>query len=149
MVYYVYEDIRYKLFKIPFFSFNIEVITVEFHKIKQKWLFIGTYKPLVVNDMECINELIKTVDHFSSKYENFLVICDLYTIINHIHLNTLFQLYNLDTLINTPSSYQSHNPICTDHTLINHCLNFLKHLTLRVNLGRTRNNAYNIFEKSF
>ena len=119
MVYYVYEDIRYKPFKIPFFSFNIEVITVEFHKIKQKWLFIGTYKPLVVNDMEFINELIKTVDHFSSKYENFLVICDLYTSINHKHLNTLFQLYNLDTLISTPSSYQSHNPICIDHTLIN------------------------------
>ena len=76
MVYYVYEDIRYKPFKIPFFSFNIEVITVECHKIKQKWLFIGMYKPLVVNDMEFINELIKTVDRFSNKYENFLAICD-------------------------------------------------------------------------
>ena len=32
-----------------------------------------------------------------------------------VYLNTLLQLYNLNTLINTPTCYQSHNPTSIDH----------------------------------
>ena len=53
---YVHEDIPFKPFKIPLFDLpNIEIIGLEFHQIKQKWLFIGTYKPFVVNDLNVLN----------------------------------------------------------------------------------------------
>ena len=36
---------------------NIEIIGLVFHQIKRKWLFVGTYKPSIVNDLEFTNEL--------------------------------------------------------------------------------------------
>ena len=92
--------------------------------------FVGTYKPSVVNDQEFTNELIKILNHFSSKYENFLIIGDLNMSIENVHLNTLLQLFNLNAIINSPTCYHSHIPTCIDHILTNQslCLNFPKRL---------------------
>ena len=87
--------------------------------MKRKWLFVGTCKPLVVNDLEFINEIIKILYHFSSKSENVLTIGDLNVSIGNAHLNTLLQLFNLNALINFPTCYESHIPISIDHILAN------------------------------
>ena len=56
---------------------------------KAEWLFVGTYKPPVVNDLEFTNELITILNHFSSKHENLITIFDLNMSIENDHLNTL------------------------------------------------------------
>ena len=40
---YVHERIPCKPLKIPPFDLKIEIIGLEFHQIKRKWLFVGTY----------------------------------------------------------------------------------------------------------
>ena len=44
---------------------------------------------------------------------------DFNMIVQNIHLHSFFQLYDLSTLINTPTYYQSQNPTCIDHFLTN------------------------------
>ena len=119
LILYVHEGISCKPLKIPLFDLNIEIIGLEFHQVKRKWLFVGTYKPPVVNDLEFTNEFIKILNHFSSKYENLITIVDLNISIENFHLNTLLQLFNLNTLTNSPTCYQSHIPTCIDHILTN------------------------------
>ena len=77
LILYVHEGISCKPLKIPLFDLNIEIICLEFHQVKRKWLFVGTYKSPVVNYLEFFNELIKILNHFSSKYENLITIGDL------------------------------------------------------------------------
>ena len=77
LILYVQERIPCKPLKILPFDLKIEIIGLEFHQIKRKWLFVGTYKPPVVNDLEFTNELIKILHYFSSKYENLIIIGDL------------------------------------------------------------------------
>ena len=52
---YVHEEISCKPLKLPLFDLNIEIIGLEFHQIKLKWLFVGTYKPRAVNDLDFTN----------------------------------------------------------------------------------------------
>ena len=59
LILYVHEGIPCKPLKIPLFDLNIEIIGLEFHQIKRKWFFVGTYKPPGVNDLE-----------FSSEFQN-------------------------------------------------------------------------------
>ena len=62
LILYVNKGIPCKPLKVPLFDLNIEVIGLEFHQIKRKWVFVGTYKPPVVNDLEFTNELIKILN---------------------------------------------------------------------------------------
>ena len=89
LILYAHEGIRCKPLKTQLFDPNIEIIGLEFHQIKWKWLFVGTYKPPVINDLEFTNKLIKILNHLSSKYENLTVIGDLNMSIENVHLNTL------------------------------------------------------------
>ena len=106
LIIYVHEGISCKPWKIPLFDLKIEIISSEFHQIKRKWLFVGTYKPPVVNDLEFTNELIKILNYFSSKYENLIITGDLNMSTENVHLNPLLQLFNLNALINSPTCYQ-------------------------------------------
>ena len=113
------EGILCKPLKIPLFDLNIEIIGLEFHQIKRKWLFVGTYKPSVANDLEFTNNLIKILNHFSGKYENLIIIGDLNMGTENVYLNTRLQLFSLNVLINSPTCHQSHIPTCINHILTN------------------------------
>ena len=130
--YYVHEEIPCKSLKIPLFDLNIEIIGLEFHQIKRKWLFVETYKQSVVNGQEFTNELFKIFNHFSSKYENVLIIGDLNMSIENAHFSTLLQLFSLNMFINLPTCYHSHTPNCIDHILTNqtYLFKFSKRLKL-------------------
>ena len=76
--------------QILLFGLNVEIKGLEFHQIKLKWLFVGTYKPIVVNCLEFTKVFIEILYHFSSNYGNLLIIGDLdIESIENFHLNTL------------------------------------------------------------
>ena len=58
---YVHDGIPCKPLKILLFDLKIEIIGLDFHQISQKCFFVAKYKPLVVNDLEFTNELIKNL----------------------------------------------------------------------------------------
>ena len=47
------------MYRIHIYIYNI-VIGLEFHQIKRKWLFVGTYKPPVVNPL--LSNVVKWPD---------------------------------------------------------------------------------------
>ena len=92
-------------------------------KYRNYWFRISSNKTeMVVNDQEFTNELIKILNHFCSKYKNFLITGDINMSIENVHLNTLLQLFNLNAIINSPTCYHSHIPTCIDYILTNQSL---------------------------
>ena len=81
---------QYTNAQILLFDLNVEIKGLEFYQIKRKWLFVGTYKPIVVNYLQFTKVLIEILYHFSSNYGNLLIIGDLdIESIENFHLNTL------------------------------------------------------------
>ena len=55
---------------------NLELIAIEIHQNKRRWLFIGTYKPPSQSNNEFANRLSLIIDYYSPKYENLILIED-------------------------------------------------------------------------
>ena len=98
---------------------NLELIAIEIHQNKRRWLFIGMYKPPSQSDREFTNRLSSIIDYYSPKYENLILIGDFNLSIENQHLDALIQAYNLNNLINKPTSFQSNTPTCIDLILTN------------------------------
>ena len=109
---------------------NAEIICIEFHQLKLKWLLLWCYKLSIHSDLEFIAPITKTVDFYLQKFENFFVIDDLTMKNENTHLNDLLHIYNVTALIKHSTCYQSCNPNCIDHFLTNrkiwfkHCSSF-------------------------
>ena len=97
----------------PIFS-NLELIAIEIHQNKRRWLFIGIYKPPPQSDSEFTNRLSFIIDYYLPKYENLILIGDFNLSTENQHLDALIQVYNLNNLINKPVCFQSNKPTCID-----------------------------------
>ena len=51
---------------------NLELIAIEIHQSKRRWLFIGIYKPPSQSDNEFTNRLSLIIDYYSLKHENLV-----------------------------------------------------------------------------
>ena len=79
---------------------NLELIAIEIHQNKHRWLFIGIYKPPSQSGNEFTNRLSLIIDYYLLKYENLILIGDFNLSTENQHLNALMQAYNLNNLIN-------------------------------------------------
>ena len=79
-----------------------------------KWLFVGCYKPPSQNEESFISNLSKTINAFSTKYDNILLMGYFNLTIVNKHLEGLLSLFNIKSLISSPTFFQSINPTCID-----------------------------------
>ena len=84
---------------------NLELIAIEIHQNKSRWLLIGIYKPTSQSNKEFTNRLSSVSDYYSPKYENLILIGDFNLAIENQHLDALIQAYNLNNLINKPTCF--------------------------------------------
>ena len=56
---------------------NVEIMAIEFHEMKRKWLLLGVYKPPIKSDSEFAEEIIRTLNHYIPSYENIVLLVDL------------------------------------------------------------------------
>ena len=96
-----------------------ETIFLEVNVQSSKWLFVGCYKPPSQNEEFFISNLSKTINAFSTKYDNILSMADFNLTIENKHLEELLNLFNLKSLISSPKCFQSTNPSCIDLILTN------------------------------
>ena len=117
---YINENIPCKpLIDHPTFS-NLELIAIEIHQNKRRWLFIGIYKPPTSqSDNEFTNRLSLIIDYYLPKHENLILSGDFNLPTENQHLDALIQAYNLNNLINKPTCFQSNKPTCIDLILTN------------------------------
>ena len=91
-----------------------EAIFLKVYVQCSKWLFVGFYKPPSQNEEFFISNLSKTINAFSAKYENILLMGDFNLTIKNKHLEELLNLFNLKSLVSSPTCFQSTSPTCID-----------------------------------
>ena len=89
------------MFRVP----NGYLWVVTNHQVKTKNFFISN--------------LSKTVNAFSTKYDNILLMGDFNLTIENKHLEELLKLFNLICLFSSVACFQSINPTCIDLILTN------------------------------
>ena len=97
----------------------MELIAIEIHQKKNRWLFLGIYKPPSQSDNGFTNRLSSIIDCYSPKYENLILIGDFNLSSENQHLDALIQSYNLNNLINKPRCFQPNTPTCIDLIITN------------------------------
>ena len=80
---------------------------------------MGCYKPPSQNEKFFICNLFKTINAFSTKYDNILLKGDFNLTIENKILEELLNLFNLKSLISSPTCFQPINPTCIDMILPN------------------------------
>ena len=79
LMFYISEGIPCKVLTNLTVSPNAELISIEYHQMKRKWLLLGVYKPPVESDSEGI---IRIFNHCVPSYENILLLGD------HLNMTT-------------------------------------------------------------
>ena len=80
---------------------------------------MGCYKSPSQNGEYFISNLSKTINAFSTKSDNILLMGDFNLTIENKHLEELLSLFNIKSLISSPTCFQSINPTCIDLILTN------------------------------
>ena len=105
LILYINENIPCRSLKNhPTFS-NLELIAIEIHQSKRRWLFISIYKPPSQSDNEFTNRSSLIIDYYLPKYQNLILIRDFNLSTENQHLDALIQAYNLNNLINKPTCF--------------------------------------------
>ena len=87
-----------------------ETIFLEVNLQSFKWLFLGCYKPPSQNEEFYISNLSKTINEFPAKYDKILLMGDFNLATENKHLEELLRLFNIKSLISSPTCFQSINP---------------------------------------
>ena len=95
------------------------MIMFEFLVKTRKWLCIGLYKLPSQNENYFLDILSKDLRKQTCQYENVMLIGDFNLTVNNKSLRLFMNAFNLDSLINKPTCFQSANPTCIDLTLTN------------------------------
>ena len=88
-------------------STPIEGIYVELDFCKENWLLCCTYNPnrnITINHLEALK---RSLDSYSTKYDNLMVIGDLNAKINLEYMKLFCETYDLSSLIKVPTCYKN------------------------------------------
>ena len=96
-----------------------EIIILEFHQSKRKWLILGIYKTSNQKEAEFLQHLTWLLDFYNTTYEDIIIIGDFNMIIENHYCNDFMDMFALSCLISKPTYFQSINPTCIDFILTN------------------------------
>ena len=117
---HVSDEIQSKAFTKHSISSGIELVAVEFHQNKRKWLSFCVYKPPNQNDSIFVEAISETINEYLAQYEHIaFFLGDFHMSVEYSHLQNLMQIYGSFPLIKGPTCCQSHNPNCVDNFLTN------------------------------
>ena len=101
---------------------HIEALFIELNFRKKKWLLSCSYNPNKNNISNHLQWLRSSLDLYSAKYENIILIGDFKESPEESHMETF---YGLKNLIKVPTCYNNpQNPSCTDLILMNSPFSF-------------------------
>ena len=98
---------------------NFEIIFLEITLRNNNWLLIGLYKPPGQKEKGFLENLNSILNKYISKYENIILIGDFSSSVENKHLADFTTLFNLESLIKSPTCFQSSKPTCIDLILTN------------------------------
>ena len=120
---FVCEDITAKF--LSFEDKPNEALFIELNFRKKKWLLSCLYNTNKNNISNYLQRLRNSLDLYSAKYENIILIGDFSVIPEQSHIETFCESYGLKNLIKVLTCYKNpQNPSCIDLILANTSLSF-------------------------
>ena len=120
---FVREDITAKF--LSFEDKPIEALFIELNFRKKKWLLSCSYNPNKNNISNHLQRLRNSLDLYSEKYENIILIGDFNVSPEESHMETFCESYGLKNLTKVPTCYKNlQNPSCIDLILTYSPLSF-------------------------
>ena len=145
---FVREDIPAKLIFTEISP--IEGFYVEINLRKQKWLICCSYNPNKHNISKHIEALSKSIDLFSSNYDNILLMGNFNAGLDNAVLKDFCNVYNLTSLINKATCYKNpNNPSCIDLLLTNFPKNFQNSSVIETGLSDFHKMVVTVMKTNF
>ena len=136
VIIYVREDIPCRELKSLKKPDNFEGIVLEINLRKAKWLLFGGYNPHKENTPNFLTQLTPILDHYLSKYDNYLLIGDFNSEIKEESMKEFCDIYNLSNLIKEPTCFKNPlNPSSIDVMLTNRARQFQNSHTVETGLS--------------
>ena len=117
-MFYMNEDLPCKILTAEIDNLT-ETIILEVNVQSSKCLFVGRYKSPSQNEEFFTRNLSKTMNTFSTKYDNILLMGEFNLTFENTHLEELLKQLNLKSLISSPTCLHSTNLTFIDLILIN------------------------------
>ena len=114
LMFYVNENIPCRELSPEQNDSNFEIIFLEITLRNRNWLLISLYKPPGQKEKGFPENLNSILNKYISKYENIILIGDFSSSIENKHLADFTTLFKLESLIKSPTCFQSSKPTCID-----------------------------------
>ena len=101
----------------------------------RKWLTIGICKPPNQKGEYSLKILGVVLNNYFPKYKLIIFLGDFYLETSSKYLAHFMMLFNLESLINTPTFFQSEKPQCTDFIVTNENSFFKNSKTSKVGIS--------------
>ena len=119
LLFYVNENIPCRELTTEQIDTNFEIIFLEITLRTRKWLVIGLYKPPNQKEEYFFKNLGVVLNNYLSKYKHSILLGDFNLTTSKKYLADFMKLFNLESLINTPTCFQPEKPDCIDLILTN------------------------------
>ncbi len=146
---FVKEDIPSKQLKSFKFEDDIECIGFEINLRKKKWALFSIYRPPTQSQPYFFSQLSTAIDHYSDKYENFVVLGDFNAIETEQEIGDFMDLFALKNLVKEPTCFKSGNPRCIDLILTNRGRNFQHTTAIETGLSDFHKMIVTVLKASF
>ena len=103
---YIKSHLLSKLLKTFDIPSNIQIIPFELNLRKEKWMFMCIYRPPSQNKQYFLEKLSEIIDHFSSIYDNYIILGDFNMEPSDSILKTFMQSHNLFNLIKSNTCFK-------------------------------------------
>ena len=145
LLFYVNENIPFGELTTEQTDTNFEIIFLKMTLRTRKWLVIGLYKPPNQKEEYFLKNLGVVLNNYLSKYEHIILLRDFNLTTSNKYLADFTTLFHPESLINTPTCFQSEKPRCIDLILTNKKSLFKNSKTFEVGISSP---SFNINEKS-
>ena len=127
---------------------DIQIIIIELHLRKEKWLVVLVYKPPAQDTTYLLYWLSQIIDFYSITYEKQVVIGDFYLTPDNKSMREFVDLYNLIDLIETTTCFKG-TESCIDLLLTNQKYSFKNTKAFETGLSDHYLLIYSMLKTSF
>ena len=121
---YVREEVPAKELRAYNLPEDIECGFVEINLKNKKWLLANVYRPPSQNGRYFFEELGKSLDAYSTGYENLILLGDFNLEEKGADISNFLEIYNLKNLVKKPTCFKSDRPRSIDLILTNRASSF-------------------------
>ena len=127
---------------------DIQIIPFELNLRKEKWMFMCIYRPPAQNKQYFLENLSMIVDHYSSIYDNHIILGDFNMEPNSPILISFMQSLNLFNIIKSNTCFKG-NGTCIDLILTNRKYCFKHSSTFETGLSDHHHLIYSMLKTTF